>query len=70
MEVVVNIFEVSSKLGLIQYFCEFSEDIHKIRKCNDDSCTIRIYNDLFNPELDDYRIKCFVKKSIEYHHVF
>ena len=30
MEVVENIFEVSSKLGLIQYFCEFSEDIHKI----------------------------------------
>ena len=63
-----NILDVSSKLGSIQQFCEFSEDIHKIIKCSDDCCNIRIYNDLlrktvFNPGLDyDYRIKFFVKK--------
>ena len=41
-EVVENILEVSSKLGSIQQFCEFSEDTHKIAKCNDNCCNIRI----------------------------
>ena len=60
MAIVENILEVSSKLSSIQQFCEFTEDIHKITKCSDDCCSIRIYNDLlrttsFDPELDfDY----------------
>ena len=76
MEIVENILEVSSKLGSIQQFCEFGEDTHKITKCNDDCCNIRIYNDLlrttvFDPELDyDYRINFFVKNSVEYHKVY
>lgn len=56
MEVIENIPEVSLELASIQQFCEFSEDIHKITKCSDDFCNIRIYNNLlrktaFNPEI-------------------
>ena len=72
MAIVENILEVSSKLSSIQQFCEFTEDIHKITKCSDDYCSIRIYNDLlrttaFDPELDFIILIIFVKKSDEYH---
>ena len=55
MEVVEHVVKVSSKLGSIWNFCEFSEEIHQITKCTDDECGIGKYNNLlrktvFNPE--------------------
>ena len=73
--ILEHILEVSSKLGSIQQFCEFCEEIHKITKCNNDDCSIGIYTNLirnvFNPELNyDYRRIFFVKKLVGYPKVF
>lgn len=76
MEVVEHVVKVSAKLGSIWNFCEFSAEIHQIKKCTDDECRIGKYNNLlrktvFNPELAyDFRRNFFVTKSVEHHRVF
>ena len=72
MEVVEHVVEVSSKLGSISNFYEFSEEIHQITKYTEDECRIGKYSNLlrktvFNPELAyDFRRNFFVRKSVEY----
>ena len=42
-KVFEKIFEVSSKVGIIQEFCEGVEEIHKITKCQNPDCPIESY---------------------------
>ena len=76
MEKVEKIIEVSFKLGTIQQFCEFVEDVHKITKCQMSDCSIEVYSAelrkvIFDPMVDyDIRRIFFVKVSVESPEVF
>lgn len=67
-EKVINICDESGKM---QEFCLFTENIHKIAKCDKESCEIKTFltdltKNLFNEELTyDKRTKFFIHHSIE-----
>ena len=71
-----SIVEMASKLGTIQKFCEFIEDIHKITKCEKCDCPIEAYSSelrkvVFHPMVDyDVCRNFFIKLSFESLEVF
>ena len=67
---------MASKLGTNQNFCEFIEDIHKIKKCEKSDCPIEAYISelrkvVFDPMVD-YNVcrNVFIKLSFESFEVF
>ena len=48
IEGVEKIIEISSKLGTIQQFCQFVEDVHQIAKCQKSDCPIEVKFMLLN----------------------
>ena len=76
MEKDKKIIEISFKLGTIQQFCEFVEDVHKITKCQKSDCLIEVYSaELRKVVFDamvDYDVSriFFIKLSVESPEVF
>ena len=76
MEKDKKIIEISFKLGTIQQFCEFVEDVHKITKCQKSDCLIEVYSAelrkvVFDAMVDyDVSRNFFIKLSVESPEVF
>ena len=41
-----RIFEISTELGRMQEFCLFTENVHKITKCEEKECEIKTFLDV------------------------